>query len=86
MPLNIRNPEADRLAAELARLTGQTKTDAVIAALRQRLAQARANNQANSMVDRIAGIAVRCRQLPVLDKRTPDEILGYDKPGTFLRP
>ena len=29
MPLNIRNPEAERLAAALAKLTGETKTEAV---------------------------------------------------------
>jgi len=30
MALNIRNPEADRLASEVAALSGQTKTLAVI--------------------------------------------------------
>ena len=29
MPLNIRNPETERLATELARRTGETKTEAV---------------------------------------------------------
>ena len=37
MALNIRNPEAERLAAELARQTGETKTEAVAQALRERL-------------------------------------------------
>ncbi len=81
MPLNIRNPEADQLASELARLTGQTKTDAVIDALRQRLAETRASRRPSSMADRIASISKRCRQLPVLDERAPDEILGYDETG-----
>ena len=39
MPLNIRNPQADQLAAEVARMTGETKTQAVIAALQERLAR-----------------------------------------------
>jgi antitoxin VapB len=35
--LNIRNPEAERLAAEIASLTGETKTEAVKRALQDRL-------------------------------------------------
>ncbi len=41
MALNIKNSEVERLAAEVARLTGETKTEAVRRALverRQRLA------------------------------------------------
>jgi len=40
MALNIRNPEAEKLAAELAKLTGETKTDALTKALRDFIAQA----------------------------------------------
>ena len=42
MALYIANPEADRLARELSAQTGETLTDAVIAALRERLDRARA--------------------------------------------
>ena len=37
MSLNIKNDETCRLAAELARLTGETKTGAITVALRERL-------------------------------------------------
>src|SRR5689334_14860416 len=37
MALNIRNPEAEKLASELAALTGESKTEAVTRALRERL-------------------------------------------------
>ena len=37
MGLNIKNEEACRLASELARLTGTTKTGAITLALRERL-------------------------------------------------
>ena len=37
MSLNIKNEETCRLAAELARLTGETKTGAITVALRERL-------------------------------------------------
>lgn len=33
MALNLRNPEAEKLAAELARLTGESKTEAITKAL-----------------------------------------------------
>ena len=36
MALNIRNPEAERLAAAVTRLTGETKTEAVTRALADR--------------------------------------------------
>jgi antitoxin VapB len=36
MALNIKDPEAERLAAEVARLTGESKTAAVREALRER--------------------------------------------------
>lgn len=36
MALNIKNPDVERLAAEIARLTGETKTDAVKRALEER--------------------------------------------------
>jgi len=34
--LNIKNPEVERLAAEVARVTGETKTQAIKVALEQR--------------------------------------------------
>jgi antitoxin VapB len=39
MSLNIKNPEAHALGERLAKLTGETLTDAVSMALRERLAQ-----------------------------------------------
>jgi antitoxin VapB len=42
MALSIKTEEADRLARELAALTGETMTGAVTTALRERLARERA--------------------------------------------
>jgi antitoxin VapB len=39
MSLNIKNPETHALAARVASLTGETMTDAVTVALRERLAR-----------------------------------------------
>jgi len=36
MPLNIKDPETERLAAEIATLTGETKTGAIRRALQER--------------------------------------------------
>ena len=36
MALNIKNPEVERLAAEIARLTGESKTEAIRQALLER--------------------------------------------------
>jgi antitoxin VapB len=39
MPLNIKNAEVERLASEIARMTGETKTEAVRRALEERRAR-----------------------------------------------
>jgi antitoxin VapB len=39
MPLNIKNPEVERLISEIARMTGETKTEAVRRALEERRAR-----------------------------------------------
>jgi antitoxin VapB len=45
MALNIKNPEAQRLARELAALTGESMTAAVTEAVRERLARVRRERQ-----------------------------------------
>ncbi|OFW13821.1 MAG: antitoxin [Acidobacteria bacterium RIFCSPLOWO2_12_FULL_67_14] len=81
MPLNIRNPETERLATELARRTGETKTEAVTTALRERLARLRRERAKRRLADDLTAIALHCARLPARDSRTPDEILGYDEHG-----
>jgi antitoxin VapB len=41
MSLNIKNPEAHALAKELAELTGESMTEAIVVALKERLARER---------------------------------------------
>ena len=81
MALNVRNPEAERIAAKLAELTGETKTEAVIRSLRERLARVRRERRGRSLADELDEIAQHCARLPVRDRRPPDEILGYDEQG-----
>jgi antitoxin VapB len=82
MALNIKSPEADRLARELARITGESLTEAVTKSLRERLE--REVGRAYEKERRLEGIREMQRvvaELPVFDDRTPDEILGYDEYG-----
>ena len=81
MALNIRNPEAERLAAELAKQTGETKTEAVTKALRDRLLRVRRERTKRRLADELEEIAEHCASLPVLDGRGAEEILGYDEVG-----
>ncbi len=83
MSLNIKNPEADRLARELADKTGESITEVVINALRERLAREEGKARTRSIAEEIHAIAKRCAALPDLDTRSPDEIIGYDEHGAF---
>lgn len=79
--LNIRNREAEELATALAALTGESKTDAVIHALRERLERMKRAKSRHRLRDELNQIALHCAALPVRDARGPDDILGYDPQG-----
>jgi len=75
--LYIKNPKAHRLAEQISKRDGVTLSDAVIGALEDKV------RKPLPPIDR-AGIEALARKLaamPVLDPRTPDEILGYDEFG-----
>jgi antitoxin VapB len=79
MPLSIKNDEADRLARSLAEATGETLTDAVTNALRERLDRER--RRRGDVASSLRRLSDEVRALPVMDARDPDEILGYDDTG-----
>jgi antitoxin VapB len=83
MPLSIKNEEAEKLARELARETGDTLTGAIVQALREALLRVRGRRTSPSVRDALLEISERCAALPDQDRRTPDEILGYDDEGGF---
>ena len=64
MSLNIKNEETCRLAGELARLTGETMTGAITAALRERLQREKRRRSAGIRVRELRAIAERCARLP----------------------
>ena len=80
MALSIKSDEADRLARDLAAETGETLTEAVVIALRERLDRLRAMH-GTSMRARLARLAGDVAAMPVIDSRTPQEIVGYDEDG-----
>ena len=78
--LNIKNPEARELALKLSRLTGESITDAVTMALKERLERKQGSKSKEGVAEKLMEIARRSAALPVLDPREPDEIL-YDEFG-----
>jgi antitoxin VapB len=74
--LYIKNPAAHRLAEQLGRQMGVTLTEAVICALENQVRQPKPWNQ-----EKIDAILAGFDALPVLDPRSPEEILGYDEFG-----
>lgn len=80
MVLSIKNNEADRLARELAALTGESMTDAIIRALREQIDRER-SRRGPGVYEKLMQLAAEIDSLPVLDPRTPDEIIGYDENG-----
>lgn len=81
MALNIRNRTTEELAATLADLTGETKTQAVTRALRDRLVKIRRRGTGCDLCAELDEIARRCASLSIVDNRDPDDILGYDDHG-----
>ena len=81
MPLNIKDPATKRSVRELATATGETVTTAVRRAAEERLQRVRRAHAGRSLAAEILEIGGRCAALPDLDRRTADEILGYDEWG-----
>jgi antitoxin VapB len=81
MAFSIKSDEADRLVRELCGATGESLTEAVTKALRERLRRIGGQRRAASLAAELDRIALRCAALPVLDHRSPDEILGWDGRG-----
>ena len=69
MALNIRSPEVEALAGELARLTGETKTEAVTKAVRDRLERVKRGRHHRSLADELDVIGKQCAAL-TLNART----------------
>ena len=82
MAISIKSTEADRLARQVAALTGESLTEAITKALRQRLErERRRRGKHGDIAERLNRIAKDCAALPDVDPRSPEEIIGYDEFG-----
>lgn len=89
MALNIKNPEVVQLAAEVARMAGETKTEAIRQALIQRKARLQARGgkvgRKESLLEyfeRYVWPFMPADQLgKTLTRKEEDEILGYGPNG-----
>ena len=81
MALSIKDPETERLARTLARLTGETITTATKRAIEERLRRVGGQSRRAALLEDMAEIRRRWSAMPVLDGRTPEEIMGYDEHG-----
>jgi antitoxin VapB len=80
MSLNIKDPEAHKLAQELAQETGETMTSAVIRAIRERLEAVRRRRKRDALLAEIHAISARSAEIlkgPPIDHA---ELL-YDQHG-----
>jgi antitoxin VapB len=80
MAISIKDPETDRLARALAAATGESLTEAIRGALRDRL-EREAHRSRRGVGAEIRRIQERLARLPVLDQRSAEEIVGYDEQG-----
>ncbi len=79
MPLSIKNPEAERLAHELASLTGESVTRAVTESLRERRDRLR---DAGTLAERLLAIGRDCAaRLPEHVRTVDHAALLYDDEG-----
>ena len=88
MALSIKNKEVEKLARELARISGKPITEAVRDSLRRELERARVIAQATprkGLAEELMAIGKKVAAMPILNDMTDDEILGYDEHGAPTR-
>ena len=81
MPLNIKDADTHALAKRLASLTGESLTKAVKRAIQDRLTQVERTRGGIRLADELDHIALHCANLPRHDRRSADQIIGYDERG-----
>jgi antitoxin VapB len=88
MALNLKNPDVERLAAEVARLTGESKTEAIRRALEERHRRLKGATVAARRKRLLAFLKSRVwRSIPRkalgrrLTREEEDAILGYGPEG-----
>ena len=81
MAISIKSIETEQLAREIAAETGESLTSAIQKALEERLERLKNNRRSQALAAQLDDILRRVDEMPDLDSRTPDEIIGYDEDG-----
>ncbi len=81
MALSIKSIRTENLAREVAAKTGESITAAIQKALEERLDRLKRERKTQTLMVQLEDILHRVDQLPILDPRTPEEIVGYDENG-----
>jgi antitoxin VapB len=82
MKVVIDDPEFDQAVKELVAATGETEYVSLKIAVRERLDRV-TRRSAKEYMAKIREITSRVAELPVLDTRSADEIIGYNEHGCF---
>jgi len=83
MGVSIKSAEAERKLRRVSRLLGKSMTATVIELADGKLREIDARKDRERIHRAVDRIVRRVKALPVLDERTDDEILGYNKDGLF---
>lgn len=81
MALSIKDPETERLARSLAERTGETITVATRRALEERMHRLGSSTRKAALLEDLAASRRRWGAMSIVDTRSADDILGYDKNG-----
>jgi len=74
---------SSRLPRALADRTGETLTQVVVVALRERFEHERRKSRRQELIEEMKEIAERVKTMPVRDHRSAEEIIGYNEFGAF---
>lgn len=84
MAVLIKDREADQMIRALAERTGESITDAVKTAVRERLHKLPPSEaEIAARKRKLAELYAKWDAIATVDDRTPDEIIGYNELGHF---
>jgi antitoxin VapB len=86
MALNIKDDQTDLLARQVAKVAGESLTEAIRVSLQERLERLTGKRRASTRREKLREILQRVDSLPRIDDRSEDEILGYDQKGLPRNP
>jgi antitoxin VapB len=84
MGISIKNPKLEQDIRTLAARTGQSLTEAVAAAVEEKLSRTPISKEEQKRrMHVLEEIQARVAAMPILSDASEDEILGYSEFGTF---